>query len=291
VLQQSLRAAQARRTVVASAAGARGTRLFAIRGGCARCAGVDHGSPSRWNTGLAPGTERVIERSGDLAIGRSTRRHRASLPCFSLRTSCAIWRSGDRTCSAMFCSCQRIAAMRHSSYIVFDRPIDCAMLRAAGAGNSPLRHSSSFVSDRETSQSIRPALLFPGTRDSPLRHSWSFVSDRATSQWIRPALLFPGTRDSLLHHTSSFVSDRATSQSILQLCCFPVLETRPCAIRRPSSAIGRPHDSVLGIDDGAARSGQAIDPASQPFLQITRCRAVANGSDRHCFRIRSSDAS
>jgi len=129
VLQQWLRAAQARRTVVASAAGARGTRLFAIRGGCARCAGVDHGSPSRWNTGLAPGTERVIERSGDLAIGRSTRRHRASLPCFSLRTSCTIWRSGERPCSAMFCSCQRIAAMRHSSYIVFDRPIDCAMLR------------------------------------------------------------------------------------------------------------------------------------------------------------------
>jgi len=258
VLQQWLRAAQARRTVVASAAGARGTRLFAIRGGCARCAGVDHGSPSRWNTGLAPGTERVIERSGDRAIYAAT---------------------------------PRIAALLQSSYIVYDLAIWRTTLQ-------------------------RYVLLVPANRcDASLLVHRLRSSDRlcdATCCWCRQlapapfiilrqrsgdiaidsaALLFPGMRDSPLRHTSSFVSDRATSQSILQLYCFPVLETRPCAIRRPSSAIGRPHDSVLGIDDGAARSGQAIDPASQPFLQITRCRAVANGSDRHCFRTRSSDAS
>jgi len=200
----------------------------------------------------------------------------------------AIWRSGDR---AIYAATPRIAALLQSSYIVCDLAIWRSNLQ-------------------------RYVLLVPANRcDASLLVHRLRSSDRlcdATCCWCRQlapapfiilrqrsgdlaidsaALLFPGMRDSPLRHTSSFVSDRATSQSILQLYCFPVLETRPCAIRRPSSAIGRPHDSVLGIDDGAARSGQAIGPDSQPFLQITRCRAVANGSDRHCFRTRSSDAS
>jgi hypothetical protein len=213
-----------------------------------------------WRLLREPGA-RVCSRSAAAARDAQVSimdRHRAGIPDWHLVQSGdrAIWRSGDL---------RGDTAHRCPASVFVHR------VRSGDLANDPA------------------ALCFARASES-LR----CVTPRTSSSIVRSTVrccVAAGAGNSPLRHSSSFVSDRATSQSILQLCCFPVLETRPCAIRGPSSAIGRPHDSVLGIDDGAARSGQAIDPASQPFLQITRCRAVANGSDRHCFRTRSSDAS
>jgi len=194
--------------VVASAAGARGTRLFAIRGGCARCAGVDHGSPSRWNTGLAPGTERVIERSGDRAIYAATPRIAALLQSSYIVYDLAIWRttlqryvllvpanrcdasllvhrlrSSDRLCDAawLLVPATRPCAIHHPSSAIGrhrNRFCSSAVSRYERLAPTP------YIILRQRSGDLAidsAALLFSGTRDSPLRHSSSFFSIRATA--------------------------------------------------------------------------------------------------------------
>jgi hypothetical protein len=210
VLQQWLRAAQARRTVVASAAGARGTRLFAIRGGCARCAGVDHGSPSRWNTGLAPGTERVIERSGDRAIYAAT---------------------------------PRIAALLQSSYIVYDLAIWRTTLQRYVLLVPANRCDASLLVHRlRSSDRLCDAawLLVPATRPCAIHHPSSAIGrppNRFGQLYCFPVL---ETRPCAIRGPSSAIG--RPRNGFGQLYCFPVLETRSFTIPHPSSAIGRPRN-------------------------------------------------
>jgi hypothetical protein len=122
----------------------------------------------------------------DLAIWRSNlQRYVLLVPANRCDASLLVHRlrSSDRLCDATCCWCRQLAP---APFIILrqrsgDLPID-------SASSTVSRYSrlapAPFVVLRQRSGDLAidsAALLFSGTRDSPLRHSSSFVSDRTTA--------------------------------------------------------------------------------------------------------------